>query len=445
MRSPTLRPPLSRRHFFGSASALGLSSLGTSARSDGTPALLGGTPARPGKRKFPSWPIFGDDDAAALVAVLRSGAWGRLDGKRVPEFEAAWGERLGADHVLATSSGTAALFTALNALGVGPGDEVIVPPYTFVATINAVLLQHALPVFVDTDPETFQIDARQIESAITGRTACILPAHIGGAAADMDTILDVSRRRSVAVVEDACQAHLAEWRGRKLGTLGDVGCFSFQASKNLTSGEGGALAARAEGTLEACRAFHNNGRSRPGNTHVRSGCNLRMTEFQAALLVRQLSRLEDQARTRERNADYLTSLLREIPGIAPARVHEGCTRSAHHLYMFRYDKEEFAGLPRAPFLRALGAEGIPASPGYSRLTQEPFLKNTLQSRAYRAIYPPERLADAVDRIRCPVNDRLCGEAVWFTQKMLLGPREDMDQIAEAVRKIRAHADRIASL
>ena len=322
-----------------------LSARRTSADEPELPALLGGEPTR--KRPFPGWPRIDETDLAAWVDVLKSGVWNRLEGRRAERFERRWAEVTGSQHALATSSGTAALFTSLNALDVGPGDEVIVPPYTFVATINVVLLQHALPVFVDTDPETFQIDARLIEGAITDRTACLLPVHLGGASADMDTILEVARRRKLPVVEDACQSHLAEWRGRKVGTLGDLGCFSFQASKNLNCGEGGAILARSDELIEQCRSFHNNGRSGPGDPGLfsRNGCNLRLTEFQAALLATQLERLEEQSRTRERNAAYLTGLLREIPGITPARMYDGCTRNAYHLYMFRYNSEAFDGLP----------------------------------------------------------------------------------------------------
>ena len=430
-----------RRLFLGAASSLGLlANRNVSAAGDtATPALIGGKPVR--TARFSPWPIIGEGDVKAWVDVLRSGRWNRLDGTRATEFEAAWSDRLGTKHALATANGTSALFTSLNALGIGPGDEVIVPPYTFVATVNAVLLQHALPVFVDTDPETFQIDARKVEAAITDRTACILPVHIGGAPADMDTLLSVADKHKLPVLEDACQAHLAEWRGKKVGTLGRLGCFSFQASKNLNSGEGGAVVTADDELAAECRSFHNNGRGASGSPgqFVRNGCNLRMTEFQAALLLAQLTRLEDQSRTREQNAAYLTEQLREIPGVAPAKTHAGCTRNAYHLYMFRYDRTAFAGLPRARFLKALAAEGIPASGGYTPLPKEPFLETTLNSRAYRTVYPKQLLAEYHDRISCPVNDRLCEQAVWLTQTMLLGPRSDMDEIAEAVRKIQSHA------
>jgi perosamine synthetase len=444
-----MREPRSRRNFFGAVSAaaaaigIGPSQRSASAREDGPLAILGGKPVR--DRPFPDWPVVGEIEEKAWMEVLRKGRWCRLAGDFANQFEAAWARTLGAKHCLVVANGTSALITSLAALGVGPGDEVIVPPYTFVATVNAVLLHHALPVFVDTDPETFQIDARKIEAAINERTRCIIPVHMGGAAADLDTIAAVAARHKVPVLEDACQAHLAEWKGRKVSTLGDLGCFSFQGSKNLNSGEGGAILTNSDDLIEQCKSFQNNGRgtSTAGFSYVRNGANLRMTEFQAALLLQQLTRLDEQSRRREQNAAYLTEMLREVPGITPAKTYDGCTRNAYHLYMFRYDRAQFEGLPRAKFLEALHAEGIPASGGYQPLDKEPFLKNTLMSRGFQAIYGQNRLAEYLEKTHCQANDQLCEVAVWLTQTMLLGPRSDMDQIALAIRKIQKNGAKLA--
>jgi perosamine synthetase len=450
------QPRVSRRKFF--ASAIGAAALGRTGSAayqahpsapaavraaQAEPALLGGAPIR--RTPFPAWPVADSREEDALVAVVRRGRWFR--GEQVAAFEAAYASLTGANGCLATSNGTSALITSLAALGIGAGDEVIVPPYTFVATVNAVLLMHALPVFVDTDIETFQIDARQIETAITPRTRAIIPVHLGGSAADLDTILRVASRRGIPVIEDACQAHLAEWRGRKVGTYGSTGCFSFQASKNLNSAEGGAVITSDKALLETCYRFHNNSRGRGGNgtdfSYSRTGANLRLTEFQAALLLAQMTRLQEQSNTREQNAAYLTKRLAEIPGIAPARMYDGCTRNAWHLYMFRYDSSQFSGLARASFLKALAAEGVPASGGYSPLNTQPFLDETLSGRGFKAIYPAETLRTWRERNRCPQNDRLCVEAVWLTQTMLLGPRRDMDDIADAVLRVHAHAARLS--
>ena len=409
------------------------------------PALLGGPPVR--TEPFPNWPIADAREEEALLGVLRSGKWGRGVGEQVKQFERAFADLTGARHCLATANGTSALITSLYALDVGPGDEVIVPPYTFVATVNAVLMRHALPVFADTDVETFQVDPRRVEAAITERTRVILPVHLGGSAADLDAILAAAQARNIPVLEDACQAHLAEWKGRKVGTLGKAGCFSFQASKNLNSGEGGAIVTSDPAFIEACYTFHNNSRTRATTgdnfSYRGTGANLRLTEFQAAILQAQMTRLDTQSRTREKNAAHLSGLLREIPGLTPARMYEGCTRNAYHLYMFRYDAAQFGGLPRARFLEALKAEGVPAAAGYAPLNKESFLEDTFGSRGYKRIYGERALADWRERNHCPQNDRLCQEAVWLGQTMLLGSRNDMDQIAEAARKVHAHAARLA--
>lgn len=408
------------------------------------PALLGGPPVR--STRFPSWPVVDEREEKALSDVLHSGKWFRLDGQTVDRFEEAYARLTGARHCIATVNGTSALYASLAGLDVAPGDEVILPPYTFIATLNVVFLQYALPVFVDSDPETFQMDARKLEAAVTERTTVIMPVHLGGNACDLDAILEIAGRKKVPVLEDACQAHLGEWRGRKVGTLGAAGCFSFQASKNLNSGEGGAILTSDDALYDRCWAFHDNCRGRRGRPAPPlggRGANLRLTEFQAGLLLAQMTRLEEQTKTREENARYLTQRLREIPGILPAKMHEGCTRNAYHLYMFRYQPESFAGLGRERFLKALSAEGIPCSSGYTPMNRQPYVAATLASKAYQRLYPKEILAGWEERNRCPANDRLCEEAVWLTQTMLLGPRQDMDDIVAAVQKIHASAAELA--
>ena len=447
----------SRREFLGTVAAGGASMMAAgkthgapqgaqkpvAAISGLKPAALGGTPVR--MAAFPSWPIQDTREEQALLSVLRSGKWGRGNGGQVKAFETQYATATGTQHCLATANGTSALLTALAAMGIGAGDEVIVPPYTFVATINAVLTLHALPVFVDSDIETFQIDASKIAAAVTPQTRLILPVHLGGSVCDMDTIMAVSTSRNIPVLEDACQSHLAQWKGRHVGSVGKAGCFSFQASKNLNSGEGGAIITNDQGLADKAFAFHNNGRPGSGTDFAYriTGLNLRLTEFQASLLLAQMTRLESQAKQRESNAAYLTQQLAQIPGITPAKMYPGVTRNAYHLYMFRYDPAGFSGLSRAAFLKALRAEGVPASSGYTPLNKEPFLANTFETTGYKRIYGEATLRAMAERNRTPQNDRLCEEAVWLTQTMLIGPREDMDQIAEAVRRIQKHAADIA--
>jgi dTDP-4-amino-4,6-dideoxygalactose transaminase len=443
---------LTRRTFLASSAAVvattagaGSIALGAADAKSGTPALLGGKPAV--SNPFPTWPVFDAAEEQALLATLRSGHWFRGSGQQVERFETAWAKLLNVRFCIGTSSGTNALIAAMNALGVGAGDEVILPPYTFVACADAVLMLGALPVFVDVDPETFQLDARKVAAAITERTAAIMPVHIGGSAADLDGILTVARERKVPVVEDACQAHLGEWRGRKLGTIGDVGCFSFQASKNLTAGEGGAIVTDDEALAARCYAAHNNAQlwKKPGakSEHRIRGSNFRMSEFHASLLVTQLARLPEQAARREENAAHLKKQLAEIEGLRLAMMHDGCTRSAYHLFMMRYDAKAFAGLPRATFLKALAAEGVPASGGYRPLNKEPFIAAALRSRGFKRSFPEKVLTEWPERTACPVSDRVCDEAVWLSQNILLAPRDAMDEIAAAVRKVKSNAPQLA--
>jgi dTDP-4-amino-4,6-dideoxygalactose transaminase len=447
---------MNRRQFIGSAAVAGAAvtlTLPSAARAQGAspgtgakPALLGGQPVR--SRPAHRWPVFDEREDKAMLETIHSGKWFRGSGRNVAQFEAAYAKATGARNCLATNSGTSALFTSLEAVGTSAGDEVIVAPYTFIATVNVILLHHALPIFVDTDPETMQIDARKIEAAITERTTAILPVHLGGSAADLDTILAVAKKHKLPVIEDTCQSHLAQWRGRCLGTWGDTGCFSFQASKNLNCGDGGALLTNSDELADKCYSFHNQCRPRPksGSDTVctsNRGANLRMTEFQAAILLAQMTRLEDQMQTREQNAAYLRTLLKEIPGIVPAKMYDGCTRNAYHIFMFRYQKEHFAGLSRKRFLEALRAEGVDCNAGYDRLNKEAFIRNSLASRSWQRLFPPETLAKWDERTECPANDKLSAEAAWFTQPTLLGPRSDMDQMAAAIRKIQAHAAELA--
>ena len=445
------RPEMSRRRFLGTT-ALGGTALSTGLSvpllahsADAKPAVLGGKPLC---SSFPNWPIYDQTEEKALLDTLHTGDWFRGSGHAVERFEAAYAKLTGAKHCLATSCGTSALTTALGALDIGPGDEVVLPPYTFVATYNVVVLNYALPIFVDSDLETFQIDANKLEGALTANTRAIIPVHLGGSAANLDKILEVAGQRKIPVIEDACQAHLAEWRSRKVGTLGLAGCFSFQASKNLNSGEGGAVLTNDDDFAEICFNFHNQGRARQSKGYNFAysgtrGSNLRLCEFQGSLLVAQMTRLEGQSQRRSENAKYLTSLLQEIPGVVPAKMYEGCTRNAYHLYMFRYVKDAFAGLPKAKFMAALQQEGIPCSSGYSPLNRDQYVRGLVKSRHYQKIYSARELQAWEARNHCPVNEQLCSEAVWFTQNMLLGPRLQMEQIAEAIRRIHKHAGDIA--
>ncbi|MDX9754536.1 MAG: DegT/DnrJ/EryC1/StrS family aminotransferase [bacterium] len=444
------RTELKRRSFLHATSA------GAAGLSLATPRLLraaegdmlavkGGTPVR--TEPFHGWPVLEEADLTPWREVLEKKAWSRYYGSGyVSQFEKEYAQAMGVKDCLAVTNGTNALLCALDALDVGPGDEVLVPPYTFVATVNVVLMRFAVPVFVDTDRNTFQMDPAKIEEKITSRTRCIIPVHFGGNSVELDQILAIAKKHNLYVIEDACQSHLAEWREKKVGTWGDLGCFSFQVTKNLSSGEGGAVISDNTDLMDRCIEFHNNGSGRkryPGIRYNRNGINQRMTEFQGAILLQGLKRLEAQAAKRDENGAYLTEQLNAIPGIRVMEMYEGCTRNAYHVYSFRFDRQAFAGISKDAFLQALNAEGIPAAGGYSRLNKEPFWENTLRSRPFQAIYSPVTIDRYVAENECLENDRLCEEAAWLSQQILLGTQKDMDDIATAVRKVHKNAELLA--
>jgi perosamine synthetase len=411
------------------------------------PALLGGTPAHQGG--WPKWPEWRESWEPEVLKVLRSGQWSRAGGGRqVADFETAYAELIGAKRCLATASGTTALITALHAMGVDAGDEVITSPYTFIATYNTILIHKALPVFADTDPVTLTMDPASIESRITERTRAIVPVHIYGLPCDMDPINAIAKKHNLAVVEDACQAWLAEYKGHKCGTLGDLGCFSFQNSKHIPSGEGGAVTSDSDPFLDRCTAFHNCGRAT--GTFQGSGCfsrgsNFRMQHFQAAILLQQIDKLVKETEHRRENADYLTTGLKEIPGVEPVRLPEN-SRAVWHLYPFRYDAKQFGGLPRDRFLKALGAEGVPCSGGYGQQYYDGLLDEAIASRGFQRLFSAQRLKAYRDSLQeLKGNKQVCETTVGMFQTLLLAGRSEVDQILAAIRKIQVHSAALAKL
>ncbi len=410
------------------------------------PALLGGPPVHKGG--WPKWPEWRQSWEPEIVEVLRSGRWCCSGGGgQVADFEAAYAKLLGAKRCVATASGTTALITSLHVMGVEAGDEVITSPFTFIATYNTILTHHALPVFADTDPATLTMDPASIESRITERTRAIVPVHIYGLPCDMDPINAVAKRHNLGVVEDACQAWLAEYKGRKCGTLGDLGCFSFQNSKHIPAGEGGAVTGNSPELLDRCQAYHNCGRS--FGTFKGSGCfsrgtNCRMTHYQAALLVQQIEKLVTETARRRENADRLTTGLKQIPGVQPVRLPEN-SRAVWHLYALRYDPHQFHGLSRGKFVQALRAEGIPCSGGYHEQYYDGLLDEAIGSRGFKRLFPAKRLKAYRESLQqLKGNKQVCETTVAIFHSMLLAERSDMDHIIDAIGKIQAHSAALAT-
>ncbi|MDZ4783983.1 MAG: DegT/DnrJ/EryC1/StrS family aminotransferase [Planctomycetia bacterium] len=438
---------VSRRGFIQAAAAGSAASCISSGSAFGAfaapvskPAALGGEPAH--SADWPGWPEWREDWEADVLRVLRSGDWYRGgDTGKVPDFEVAYASLLGAKRCLAVSSGTTALTVALHVMGVDAGDEVIVSPYTFIATYNAILSLKALPVFADTNPETLTIDPATIESRITNRTRAIVPVHIYGMPCDMEPINAIAKRRNLAVVEDACQAWLAEYHGKMCGALADLGCFSFQNSKHLPAGEGGAITGNSDELIDRCYAYHNCGSAFgtfQGRGHFSRGNNYRMQHFQAAILLQQMEKLVEETEVRRASADYLATQLKDIAGVTPARLPEN-SRAVWHLYPLRYDATAFQGLPRNKFIKALRAEGVPCSDGYHEQYHDGLLDEAMNSRGFQRLFSADRLKSYRESYQDLAGNRqVCTTTVALPQNLLLAERSQLDRIVEAMRKIQAH-------
>ncbi|MCY4061122.1 MAG: DegT/DnrJ/EryC1/StrS family aminotransferase [Chloroflexi bacterium] len=400
-------------------------------------AIHGGTPAK--TKPFPVWPIFDERERQALNEVLESRIWWRTPGTKTLAFEREFAAYHEARHGIAVTNGTHALEVALAAMGIGAGDEVIVPNSTFVATASAVLFAGALPVLVDVRADSYCIDPELAEAAITENTKAIIAVHMGGRPADLDQLTAVAEKHGLMLLEDAAHAHGSEWRGRKVGTFGVGGTFSFQASKTMTAGEGGMIISNDDDFERLARATHDCGRL-PGKwfyDHFVYGSNYRLSEWQGAVLLAQLSRLDEQTARRHRNGRLLDRRLSEIPGITPQSHDSRITRNGQYAYIFHYDRRAFAGVDTNRFVEALEAEGIPTQAPYPPLNQ----LDVFTSGAYR-----DRLSGAQARAShdflkdaFPNSQREAWETVWITQNALLGDEEDMREIAAAIGKIGENA------
>jgi len=396
-------------------------------------AVNGGTPVR-GDKPWPTWPIKGEREEELLLQVLRSGDWAAANRPMEAEFSEKFAAFARARYVVCLMNGTVALQLALEALDIGAGDEVIVPGYTWQATAAACLDVNAIPIMVDVDPETYCIHPDLVEAAVTPHTRAIIPVHLYGCMADMDRVMEIARKHDLKVVEDCAQTHGSRWRDMGAGAVGDVGAFSMQHSKVLASGEGGACITNDDNVYDRLCALRHCGRPRQGERSPIQSGNYRMTEFQAAVLLAQLERLEDQTNLRDENAIYLNSRLAQIPGIKPMRRHPQITRQAYFSFVFRYDQEAF-GASRAVFLKALAAEiGLTPHIIFQPLNRA----NLYNPQSKRRHHLSEDYWEAIDpsRFELPVCEKAFREeCVAFHHPFLLGTCADMDDFADGVVKI----------
>ncbi len=395
------------------------------------------------------WPEFGDMEREALNSVLESRQWwrgGYADPSEswVGKFENYFSRFQDCEYGVALTNGTQAIELALKAIGIKPGDEVICPASTFVATATAVILVNAIPIIVDIEPEYYQIDPAAIEAAITPNTVGIIPVHYGGYPADMDAINAIAQKHGLFVIEDCAHAHGSQWRNKGCGCWGDMGCFSTQMGKTLTSGEGGIVMTNNAELAAKAYAFHHIGRfpGRPFYEHHIVASNLRMTEWQGAIAYCQSLRLLEQTFRREANAKYFEDGLREIPGVAPMERRPEVTRWGFYFYHFKFQSAEFGGISKARFQEALAAEGLGTGSGHLH----PIQKNPLfTNRNFGPVcWPAGRDAPDYAAVETPVAQRILDEeGISMGHSLFLGDRADMDLMLDAIRKVRENVGELA--
>jgi dTDP-4-amino-4,6-dideoxygalactose transaminase len=411
-------------------------------------AITGGKPLR--KSPFTQWPFGGREELAALKNVLAGTGWGGqpFPGKHASAFAGKFAKLQTAKYGQCVNTGTVAIQAALKAIGILPGDEVIAPAYTWEGTVGPVLLLGAVPVFVDVDPETYCLDARLIEQAITPKTKAILPVHLGMRFADMDEILRLARKHNIKVIEDCAHAHGGRWKGKGAGSMGDLGAFSFQSSKLLTCGEGGAVITNNLEYMEQVQSYINAGRASVTDQfqHRIVGFNYRLGEFQAAVLGAQLNRLPAQSQTRDKNMAHFEKRLKKQPGIGLLKPDPRITRLAPYGYVIKYFSAQAKDIPRAAFVAALQLEGIPCD----GLFYEPVYKSSLfpvNAADFPALsWGREKPLDLRSMYSCPESEKAAyHEAVWFPHQLFLGSKKDVDSIADAIDKVLTNIESLRGL
>jgi dTDP-4-amino-4,6-dideoxygalactose transaminase len=400
------------------------------------PAILGGTPVRR-DQSWPEWPQHGDAERQLLASTLESGRWSSARGKLAAEFANEFAAFQGARHGLPLANGSCSLEVALAACGIGVGDEVLVPGLTFVTTAIAVLAVNATPVLVDVEPDSLCLDVAAAEAAVSERTRAVIPVHLGGRPCDLDALVDLCQRRDLALVEDCAHAHGSTWRGRGVGSIGSFGSFSFQMGKLMTAGEGGALTTDDDDLRARAWSYANCGRIEGGHRyeHVDYGTNLRMTEWQGAVLQAQLRRLPEQNRVREERARLLDAELATIPGLRPQSGDSRIDGRGRYAYVFHYDPAEFSGLPASGLVAALRHDGILAGESYPSLNK---------LRVFREARFAQRLPEGGPRpdyasVRLPNAEHAAAHTVWLDHRMLLAEPDDVFDIVRALARIRGRS------
>ena len=381
---------------------------------------------------FPAWPMWSDSEQRNLLAALQSGAWAGSRARQTHRFAADFAAFHDSPHGIAMSNGTTTLEAALVALGVGEGDEVILPALTFVATASAVLRVGATPVLVDVDADSLCLRADLADAAVTSRTRAMVTVHLAGATGDLDALVEVSRRHGIALVEDCAHAHGSRWRGRGVGSFGAFGSFSFQQSKLMTAGEGGVLVTGDRALADAAWGFANGGRDAAGTTyhHPSIGTNSRMTEWQGAVLSAQLDRYAEQCALRDANGRALAAALAEIPGLCAQARDPRQDTQGYYSFVVHFRADEFPTLGRDHLNQLMIERGIPMVQPYPSLTQ-------LEVFSRRSFAPTRRRLSASFRAEpAPVAESAAGATLWIHHRALLASRDTVLRIADICDDIR---------
>jgi dTDP-4-amino-4,6-dideoxygalactose transaminase len=407
-------------------------------------AILGGEPIR--KQPFTPWPQYKRSDIARIVSVVESRHWGGfpVPSKYAGEFATRFAELHGAKYAICLANGTVALFAAVQALGLKFGDEVIVPAYTWDGTAVAVLQAGAVPVFADVNPDTYCLDPKAVQAAITPRTRAIMPVHMAMRFADMAALLAIARQHKLVVIEDCAHAHGGQFQGRGAGAAGDAGCFSFQESKLMTAGEGGIVITNELSCYEALQSIINCGRpSLTDQFEIKVlGANYRMTELQAALLIGQLEMWPEFCEQRTRNAALLSKALSTLPQLRPLPPQVGLTRETIYNYVFQYRPTEPAP-SRDLFVAALDAEGIPCDGRFYEPVYRSDLFYAKPENCPQLVLNREAPMD-YSKCFCPVSERASyQEAVWLPQFLLLGDDSDVQDVIRAIEKVTSASAELA--
>ncbi len=409
-------------------------------------AILGGPKTR--TEPYPAWPVWDQRDIDAVTAVIKSGRWGGYPypGPKTAELAKKFAEMQGGGYAVPMANGTITMEVALRAAGIGWGDEVIVPGYTFQATASAPMGAGAIPVIVDVDPNNYCLDPKAAQKAITPKTKALLPVHLGASMADMDAIMALAEKYDLVVIEDCAHAHGAKWNGRGAGTIGHFGSFSLQSSKTLTTGEGGILlcrtpelAAKAASIIDCGRPHALGGGVEDDSMDYQVGGNFRLSEIAAALALVGIERFPSQAKEREAMADYMDEALSEIPGIRLLKRDPRHTTRSFYRYIFAINPDEF-GMEHDLLAGALDAEGIEADTGYEAMN-----RYTLFQPQKSKLAVPNAFPEYFDfqNLKLPTAERAGErEAVWFSENVFRAGQKGVDDAIAAIRKIQANAKQL---